>query len=303
MTRFANLRTVTNNIGDEIQALAALQFLPATEVTLIDRDRIATAAVAPGTKLILNGWWMHEPAEWPPPAEIEPLIIGFHATRRMFGDGSRLAYIRDQSRRRPAGARDHATLAMFREAGVDAYWSGCLTLSLRMTTPSERNGNILAIDLDDETVSALRRRTERPIIEATQEFAPEYRGFLRRAFRRSFVRNITPAERFRIAKERLVQITTAEAVVTGRLHVALPSLALGTPVLFVTHRPDDPRLETWLQYFRWCTRDDFIAGRVGFDLTSPPENDAGWRDLGAAIVERCEAFTGQRMRSFQDVVV
>lgn len=69
----------TSNIGDEIQSIAAKQFLPSEAVTYFDRDNIDNTHISEKIKLIMNGWFTHKPQNWPPKNTlIEPLLISFH---------------------------------------------------------------------------------------------------------------------------------------------------------------------------------------------------------------------------------
>src|SRR5690606_18057865 len=80
--------------------------------------------------LILNGWFMHQPMNWPPSEHIHPLFISFHMNRpyisKMLTDKA-LAYMMKQG---PIGCRDHYTAKVLQDHGIDAYYSGCLTLTL-----------------------------------------------------------------------------------------------------------------------------------------------------------------------------
>ena len=57
----------TNNLGDEIQSIAARQFLPSVDA-LVDRDDwIAFPSNTEGPfRIILNGRFTHCPEKWPP---------------------------------------------------------------------------------------------------------------------------------------------------------------------------------------------------------------------------------------------
>jgi len=118
------------NAGDYIQGLAARQFLPEVD-SFINRERLP-AFSGPPTKMIMNGWYMHRPQNWPPSADTIPLFVSFHLTPKTadsFLDDAHVAYL-EQYR---VGARDHATLERFQAKGIDAYLSGCLILTLGHT--------------------------------------------------------------------------------------------------------------------------------------------------------------------------
>ena len=295
---FATVSTRTPNIGDDIQVLAALQYLP-SQAAIVDRDRVGRARLPPQTRMILNGWFMHSPSTWPPPPTVDPLVISFHAAPSKFRGSWRLDYLREQSRVRPIGARDLDTLALLREAGIeDAYWSGCLTLTLRQSEASARADHILAVDLPEQDLAVLRGLTTRAIVAESQLVGASHRSWHWRLFGR---RKLDQTARLAQARRRLDEFASAAAVVTTRLHAALPSLALGTPVLFVTEKQMDPRLSSWLPHLRWCTSEDFRAGRFDFDFAEPPANPASWQPMAAALAETCSAFTGLRPRPYADV--
>ena len=72
----------TDNLGDDIQSYAAMQFLPKVDY-LIDRE--AMDVFCPQSKdyvaVILNGWYMHDKYSWPPSAYLVPLCLSMHLTR------------------------------------------------------------------------------------------------------------------------------------------------------------------------------------------------------------------------------
>ena len=121
MMEFGILRHDTDNLGDEIQTIAARQFMPRVD-HLVPRegsDR-PIAGDAP-IKLIMNGWFMHHPRSWPPHPRIRPMFISFHVTaagglKRLMTRtrprdlilGRHLSYLKAHE---PIGARDRDTLA------------------------------------------------------------------------------------------------------------------------------------------------------------------------------------------------
>lgn len=272
---------LSHNLGDEIQSIAARRFLPRVD-RLVDREALDTD---PGedVALILNGWFMQRPKRWPPHPRYHPLVTSFHVStdrsRRTPWRGSPakqllrpegVAYLK---RHGPVGARDPATLAMLRERGVDAYHSGCLTLTLQRDEALPRDAGVVACDLAAGTLAVLRRRTARPVTTVTHIDAATQ----------------GPAARLAAAERLLDLYARAELVVTARLHCVLPCLALGTPVLFVTSQPGEPRLEPAMRLAHACTDADFTAAREGYDLTAPPANPAAFTEFRDLLIERCSA--------------
>lgn len=134
------------NIGDYVQALAASQFLPRID-GFLDRDEDLKSYDGEKCKMIMNGWYMHDPANWPPSESIIPLFVAFHLNstveKEMLSDES-IQYLKSKA---PIGCRDNRTMRLLQEAGIDAYFSGCLTLTLGHTyKTSNRTKKIFIVD-------------------------------------------------------------------------------------------------------------------------------------------------------------
>ena len=118
------------NIGDYIQGLAANQFMKA-EVT-VDREHLNNYAGEP-VRLVMNGWFMQHPENFPPSPAIEPLFVSFHI-RPAIADRMLTEKTVDYLRRHgPIGCRDEQTRQILEAHGVPAYYSSCLTLTLGRT--------------------------------------------------------------------------------------------------------------------------------------------------------------------------
>ena len=136
----------SDNIGDDIQTFAALKLLGGTDYFL-DRERLDEAHVEPGTKLLCNGWFMKEPKHWPPHKDLHPLFISMYIDHKHGCYDHMLSkdlksYYNTYS---PIGCRDKNTLKLFQQLGVDAYFSGCVTLTLPKYE-GERSDEILLVD-------------------------------------------------------------------------------------------------------------------------------------------------------------
>jgi hypothetical protein len=286
--KFALLSYDTINLGDEIQSLAAQRFLPRTDL-LVPRENLCAAPESDGpVALILNGWFLHAPERWPPHPRIDALPLSMHLSdwrpsrwrpwqakpaRRMLR-GIGLDWFR---RHAPIGARDRATQRILRERGIDAEFSGCLTLTL---PPSSlpREEHIVACDLPPRLLRALRARVRMPVIETTHRDT----------------RTRGPAQRMRLAAELLTRYARAHCVITTRLHCALPCLAFGTPVLFVPLAPDLDRQQPVFEFGHVATQAQFLARRTDFDPERPPPNPEVFRPYAHALARRCDAFVAAR---------
>ena len=65
------------NIGDYVQALAARQYFPNIDI-LLDRDNDLASYQGEEVRMIMNGWFMDHPENFPPSHQIKPLLISFH---------------------------------------------------------------------------------------------------------------------------------------------------------------------------------------------------------------------------------
>lgn len=254
--------TCSENLGDDIQTLAAMHFLKKKGVQpsfVMDRERLSTYA-GPPCKLVMNGWFMHAPEYFPPPRQVTPLFISFHCANEAV-IARHVVYFKAHQ---PIGCRDLHTQALFEKHGIAAFFTGCLTLYLDPHT-SHRSGKytvdvnhcpyipavdvdlsgfqdhmVIHHDIDDDTLKTHVRR------------------------------------RMAAAQVLLHKYQQAELVITSRLHVALPCRAFRTPCIFLHARlQDDPRFSGLHSILRGSATldqavsmipDDALAGIVaGFD--------------------------------------
>jgi hypothetical protein len=239
-------------------------------------------------KLIMNGWYSNAPENWPPSDDIVPLLTSMHVTRTRVGAGvvpadvmvrgAGGAYLRARA---PVGARDLATLALMQGVGIDAYFSACLTLTLKKPRKARPSGDVLVIDVPDAIKSL--------VWAAWPAARPEFQ-----------LRSETETGlRFRLALGLLKRYAEAHFVITSRLHCALPCLAFGTPVAFVTTAVDQTRLTGLSQLLHVYNADDFARG-LPFDIVNPLPNKPEFRALVGPLARRCIAFVGADCWSDED---
>jgi len=273
-TRNGILYANTNNLGDDIQALAALQFADG-EPFFVNRECLAQYKTEQSKiKLVMNGWFMHRSFMWPPSEVIDPLFVSFHITstaQKSLLSKKSLQYL---ERYQPIGARDMHTRDLLTSAGIDSYFSGCLTLTLgyKYGKRSVERNNILVIDVPNRMKIALQKHSSDiqrygdlvfttqvmkecgSLLDKYKALQCEQRGSPRKFLSFDPYRTLVNfncllntccaqrvEERLAHAERRLLEIKQAKLVVTSRLHVALPAIALGTPLIFVIKDPHDPR--------------------------------------------------------------
>lgn len=281
----------TENIGDEIQSIAARRFLPRVD-EYTDRDELRNFHPKKPTKLIMNGWHNRKPAGWPPNDEnIVPLLVSMHVSTKdprvvkQFLSKKSVEFLKKYG---PVGARDTATEEFFRENDIPTYFSGCITLTLQKDPDLEKQDFILAVDLPKKVVEAMRKRTKRRVIEISVYHFPK----------------LSREERFAVAEYFLSLYQMAAAVVTTRLHAMLPSLALETPVLLIKdNKKYEPKRYGGLDdLVRSATEAKFLKDASIFDLENPTPNGKAYQKIRRDLIKRCKEFTGyDNQKSFRSV--
>jgi hypothetical protein len=283
--KYALLAYQTTNLGDEIQSIAAQQFLPSTDL-LVDRDQPNRLPVdAEGRyKIIFNGWHSHRPENWPPSPQLEALAVSMHISNEtpslnknklrpaeVLLRGANLDYLKAHA---PVGARDLWTLDLLNTHGVDAYFSGCMTLTIGPGTEQARGDYVCAVGLRKPALQRLREMVRGQLVEASHE------NKTLKVFDARIAR----------ARKLLSVYAHAKCVVTSKLHCALPCLALGTPVLFVIAAPDSYRFSGLREFTHNCSQDEFVRGSVNFDPNNPPPNGTAYRAYREALIEKANRF-------------
>lgn len=214
------------NIGDYIQSLAARQFLPRVD-RYINREKLSEYS-GPKTKLIMNGWFMHHPTNWPPSSDIVPLFISFHLEKKVAAailNQKGVSYLKKYE----VGTRDYSTLNLLKAKGINAFLSRCLTLTLGNSYQNKAGTDIYFVDvLYKPNFLGRRKRILRKLFgyEITRPARFITHSYSSRHYR-------TEDSRFQLADDLLKLYQNARLVVTSRLHCALPCLVMGTPVIFV----------------------------------------------------------------------
>jgi len=260
----------SRNLGDRIQSLAAKQYLPQVDYYL-DRDYLTDLKFHDEIKVIMNGWFMAEPQNWPPPDFIKPLFVSFHITQdyqaneKLMSPKS-IAYFK---KHQPIGCRDFYTRDLLQKHGVDAYYSACLT----MTIPNHyahlpKTDEIILMDVLYKTQKNSRdisgKLKKRWLLE--QIFPPQ---LLKNAsiLSQDAEKSTSEEQRFEQAEKLLERYARAKLVVTSRIHCALPCLALGTPVVFINgdleHLTDTTRFHGVLEYLNVYSTDDLQKSYPG----------------------------------------
>ena len=280
--KYAALCFNTENIGDEIQSLAAQRFLPRIDY-YVDRDHLDDLPQKKDEeiKLILNSWFLSPSQKdgsihWPPKsAPLNPLLISMHTS---FLNGSTKTFSSPTSRSflnkfAPVGARDLATQSFFQSIGVPSFFSGCLTLTLLPDPSIKKQDYILAVDISDTLFCEIKKRTNRRIIRLDTTHPLD----------------IDNQTRFKLAKYWLYLYQSAHCVVSSRLHAMLPCLSLKTPVIGVSGR-DVERFSGLIDLVNHYSEKEILQNkRISFD--NPPDNPKSFEKIRKKLIVECKKYT------------
>jgi hypothetical protein len=212
--------SLSRSLGDAIQTVAAMRFLPRVDV-YVDRDNLHEYSDGPPIFYIANGWYTNNASCFPPPVNLKPFYISFHRSQFL---PATLTVYEHLKRFEPIGARDEYTLSWLNQLGVKAYLSGCLTLTLdRPNIP--RSDVILLVDVYPQYMDYIPQKLRDEAISFTHYHEDP----------------LEPCQIREAAQHKLDSYAIAKLVITSRLHVALPCLTFETPVVFLMDLTD-PRI-------------------------------------------------------------
>lgn len=248
----------------------------------VDRDASMYSAVPPDTWALAFGWYMHAIFEtrygFPFHPNLLPIFVSFHASKRDLLVDEAVEYLR---RFAPIGCRDWTTVDILLSVGVPAFFSGCMTTTVRTVFPEQvdRPGDDAPVAYVDMAPGAV------PKGAPTHAHSSDSIRF------RSFADNMGDAlellETYR---------TSYRGMVTTRLHCYLPVRSLGMAVDFRPNNRSDPRFAglidiTDAEFTRIQTTIDarleqlveaIVAG------STPEQVYALWREVNADDVAAAE---------------
>ena len=232
--RYGRLYYANNpaNIGDEIHTLAVdalfrAMGIPEEEVLKVEMKALETYdgeyVVVPmqfhfdyvyGKQRREKGW-----TTFPTSPKILPVYLGFSTSAEEYAAQA------DHLRRfEPIGCRDEYTMQLLRRNNVQAFMTGCLSLTLPRREKPPAAGRIFVVDVP----SGVLEHIPRPYLDRA-DFLSHMVTFEDEADLWEQTRSFARARLERYAAE-------AELVITNRVHCAAPCLAMGIPVVFVTER-------------------------------------------------------------------
>lgn len=313
------------NVGDDIQVLAAKGHMSSVDRFIV-KEKLRSFD-GPSAKILLNGWFAHSADIFPISENITPLITSFHLTpclaEALTFKPVRAFFLLHG----PIGCRDHETLRIFQGFDIPAFYSGCLTLTLKredFVNSSATRCGIYEVDVLYKMRPRLSKVKDYVSYFLKRRFTEDWS--FRRA-RRNILRQVVGDEnigrvqsiehsialkhdsremRHAAAIRRLQAYANAELVVTSRIHCALPCLAFGTPVIFVDGALEDKseraRLDGIAELFNTLTWDaptGALRNRRGIKLPLDIQkigNPTKHVDLARRLSIQCDAFMATSAR-------
>lgn len=265
-----------SNIGDFIQAQAAKQFIGNADV-YIERDRELNKYDGNDVDMIMNGWFMDYGENFPPSNKIHPLYVAFHINKLGLPGLLSQAAIEHYKKYQPIGCRDTHTAELLKEHGIDAYFSGCLTLTLGQTYRNEKKEDkAYVVDAYFSTHNLSKR--PKLLMSSFLYLLCNYNGikkitskkgenglkallhnsiFLKEYSKAFDKKTLIDAEyicqfnheianeylsynkKMDYAEQLIKKYAKAKLVITSRIHCALPCTGLETPVVYIKNINED----------------------------------------------------------------
>ena len=284
-TKYGVMGYASHNIGDEIQTLAQMRFIPRVDYLCV-RESLSKFKSLKNekVKLIMNAWYMWRPQYFPPSEDIIPLPISMHFAERkcpqsFFEVPDVKAWLKDHG---PIGTRDMYTCHRLHAAGIEAYFSGCMTLTLLPNKSIKKKYKntkyVLAVDLNKSELDTLKSRTDIPVYSINKMFYGS-----------------SNANRLELARCVLSLYHNAHVVVSRNLHTAMPTLAMQTPTLLISSDKDASfiaRTSGMLHFVHNITSKEFINNSKLYDIDNPPKNPDYYKEVAKNLTSACTEFTG-----------
>ena len=231
------------NLGDCVQNIAVERLyqkigIHPNDLLQINRDELPSYD-GEKCKLVMQSWFGNTNSTFPLPwsDHIHPIFLGFHISNNCNGRQHFVnAKVQDKMRPfQPIGCRDRNTRDFLKTFGLDAYFSGCMTLTFDKREKDPKNGKIFIVDLNKKSLKKLPKRIKRQgDFSITHLYKFE-----------KYPITEDDAKTFESEAHKILNRYKKEAklIITSRIHVAMPCVAMGIPVIFITDRPRDVRFD------------------------------------------------------------
>ncbi len=276
----------TDNIGDDVQSYAASRFLPSIDY-IIDREQVDSfeSDNKEIVNCIMNAWWLSKRSSFPPSPFINPLPVSMHFRNTEFNGPTYLKGLgmRWLKEHEPIGLRDDLVKKYLDEAGVENYFSGCMTLTLQKQKNLKKQDYICVVDLDKEIVDVIKENTDLEVVEVCHDLDHNQNS------------KLSWEEREKNVKELLKKYQKAKCVITSRLHSCLPCLALEEPVLLIYDDDNQDVVNRMSLYSKMCNsvtkRDCLKDKKILLEyINNPLDNPTNYLEYRNKLIKKCKDF-------------
>lgn len=218
------------NLGDTLQSLAVYEALkrigfPEEKIITIDRFKVEDYH-GEACILIINGvenyeYFVYSDTLIPKYSPIKPIYTSLHINRPL-----RQFEIEGLRFNQPVGCRDEGTMRLLTQFGIHCYLSGCITLTLPKREENGKQDKVFFVDIADSLREHIPAELSKNAIELTQIVKMSSLSKDNRITEEetSWYNETAYNQLYRIRDE-------ARLVVTSRLHIASPCIAMGVPVV------------------------------------------------------------------------
>ena len=265
------------NLGDEVQTLASQNVLSKLGHKfggLVDRDEPRPKR---GITLLVNGYILLDSvlklAQY---KNIKPIFSNLHIPDHFAKLSSE--NVAKLAPHQPIGCRDESTEWKLSNSGLDAFFNYCPTLTFDRRKKTPRKFRVFLVDID-------------PVFKLPKEFDKHEKVYLSQ-----FCLNYKYKTKMAMAQDTLdMYREQAGLVITGRLHCALPCVAMGIPVIFLFGGKEPERIQLAkkvlpiyryysskrykrldLLYIRWATV-DVMSGLLWKTINSRMMQEIDWQ--------------------------
>lgn len=222
------------NLGDGIQNIAVENIykkigIQPQDLILINRDDMPNYQ-GDNVELVMQSYFanLYNTFPFPWSKDITPIFLGMHLSpihnfRQLLIKRGILKLMKPFE---PIGCRDRNTRNFLKSHGINAYFSGCMSLTLdkRPTTP--QNGKVFIVDLYSKALQDLPKHIK-DIADYSITHIYQWKKDQKIDFESAMQFEQKAREILNTYKEQ------ASLVITSRIHVAMPCIAMGIPVIFI----------------------------------------------------------------------
>ena len=276
----------TDNIGDDVQSYAASRFLPKIDY-IIDREEVDSFVSNEKeiVNCIMNAWWLSKRSNFPPTPYINPLPVSMHLRNTevngpTYLKGLSMKWLKSHE---PIGLRDNLVKKYLDEAGVDNYFSGCMTLTIEKEKNVKKEDYICVVDLDKEIVDIIKNNTDLKVVEVCHDVDSNVSA------------KLNWKDREKNVKKLLRKYQKARCVITSRLHSCLPCLAIEEPVLLIYDSNNQDVVNRMSLYSKMCNsiiKKDCLKDykKLLEYINNPLPNPKEYLKYRNSLIKKCQEF-------------